>query len=111
MAFFDVFGLTERYFRRRLLNKLLVSKKPHRRPLSPMESFSPLPSAWEWTFTTVGWLEIRVWDLLAAERARALGIGVLSGGYAQDDLERAGVYRVYQNPFDLLQHFDEVGSA
>ncbi len=50
-----------------------------------------------------------VWDMLAAQRARALGIGVLSGGYGQDELERAGAYRVYQDPNDLLQHLDEVG--
>jgi len=50
-----------------------------------------------------------VWDLLAARRARALGIGLLSGGYGQDELERAGAYRVYQDPYDLLQHLDEVG--
>ena len=36
-----------------------------------------------------------VWDLLAARRARALGVGLLSGGYGQDELERAGAYRVY----------------
>jgi HAD superfamily hydrolase (TIGR01549 family) len=50
-----------------------------------------------------------VWDLLAARRARALGIGLLSGGYGQDELERAGAYRVYQDPADLLKHLDEVG--
>lgn len=50
-----------------------------------------------------------VWDLLAARRARALGIGVLSGGYGEDELERAGAYRVYQDPLDLLHHLDEVG--
>jgi HAD superfamily hydrolase (TIGR01509 family) len=50
-----------------------------------------------------------VWDLLAACRARALGIGLLSGGYGQDELERAGAYRVYQDPADLLRHLDEVG--
>jgi len=50
-----------------------------------------------------------VWDLLAARRARALGVGVLSGGYGQDELERAGAYRVYQDPADLLSHLDEVG--
>jgi HAD superfamily hydrolase (TIGR01509 family) len=50
-----------------------------------------------------------VWDLLAAQRARALGIGVLSGGYGADELERAGAYRVYQDPADLLRHLDEVG--
>ncbi|HET8563013.1 MAG TPA: HAD family hydrolase [Candidatus Binatia bacterium] len=50
-----------------------------------------------------------VWDLLAARRARALGVGLLSGGYGQDELERAGAYRVYQDPADLLKHLDEVG--
>ena len=50
-----------------------------------------------------------VWDLLAARRARALGVGVLSGGYGQDELERAGAYRVYADPRDLLEHLDEVG--
>lgn len=50
-----------------------------------------------------------VWDLLAARRARALGVGLLSGGYGQDELERAGAYRVYEDPADLLHHLDEVG--
>jgi HAD superfamily hydrolase (TIGR01549 family) len=50
-----------------------------------------------------------VWDMLAARRARSLGVGVLSGGYGQDELERAGAYRVYEDPADLLRHLDEVG--
>lgn len=50
-----------------------------------------------------------VWDLLAARRARALGVGLLSGGYGQDELERAGAYRVYEDPRDLLRHLDEIG--
>jgi HAD superfamily hydrolase (TIGR01509 family) len=50
-----------------------------------------------------------VWDLLAARRARALGVGLLSGGYGEDELTRAGAYRVYQDPADLLRHLDEVG--
>ncbi len=50
-----------------------------------------------------------VWDLLAARRAHALGVGLLSGGYGQDELERAGAYRVYDDPADLLRHIDEVG--
>jgi HAD superfamily hydrolase (TIGR01509 family) len=50
-----------------------------------------------------------VWDVLAARRARALGIGLLSGGYGQEELERAGAYRVYEDPADLLTHLDEVG--
>jgi HAD superfamily hydrolase (TIGR01549 family) len=50
-----------------------------------------------------------VWDMLAARRARALGIGLLSGGYGLEELERAGAYRVYEDPADLLAHLDEVG--
>jgi len=50
-----------------------------------------------------------VWDLLAARRARALGVGLLSGGYGREELERAGSYRVYQDPADLLLHLDELG--
>jgi HAD superfamily hydrolase (TIGR01509 family) len=50
-----------------------------------------------------------VWDMLAAQRARSLGIGLLSGGYGMEELERAGAYRVYEDPADLLNHLDEVG--
>jgi HAD superfamily hydrolase (TIGR01509 family) len=50
-----------------------------------------------------------VWDLLAAQRARALSVGLLSGGYGEDELARAGAYRVYHDPADLLRHLDEVG--
>jgi HAD superfamily hydrolase (TIGR01509 family) len=50
-----------------------------------------------------------IWDLLAARRARALSIGLLSGGYGEEELERAGAYRIYQDPADLLAHLDEVG--
>ena len=50
-----------------------------------------------------------VWDLLAARRARALGVGLLSGGYGKEELERAGAFRVYEDPADLLRHLDDVG--
>ncbi|HYY21247.1 MAG TPA: HAD family hydrolase [Thermoleophilaceae bacterium] len=50
-----------------------------------------------------------VWDLLAARRARALGVGVLSGGYGREELLYAGAFRVYEDPADLLAHLDEVG--
>jgi HAD superfamily hydrolase (TIGR01549 family) len=50
-----------------------------------------------------------VWDLLSAQRARALGVGVLTGGSGRDELERAGAYRVYDDPADMLQHLDELG--
>jgi HAD superfamily hydrolase (TIGR01509 family) len=50
-----------------------------------------------------------VWDLLAAQRARALGIGLLSGGYGQAELQAAGAYQVYEDPAELLRRIDEVG--
>jgi HAD superfamily hydrolase (TIGR01509 family) len=50
-----------------------------------------------------------VWDMLAARRAGALGIGLLSGGYGREELERAGAYRVYADPAELLARADEVG--
>jgi HAD superfamily hydrolase (TIGR01509 family) len=50
-----------------------------------------------------------VWDLLAARRAGTLGVGVLSGGYGREELERAGAYRVYADPAEMLDRVDELG--
>jgi HAD superfamily hydrolase (TIGR01509 family) len=50
-----------------------------------------------------------VWDMLAAQRARALGVGLLSGGYGREELEAAGAFRVYADPADLRLHIDELG--
>ena len=50
-----------------------------------------------------------VWDLLAARRARALGIGVLTGGYGEDELLQAGAYRVYRDAAELHATLDELG--
>jgi HAD superfamily hydrolase (TIGR01549 family) len=50
-----------------------------------------------------------IWDLLAAQRAGSLGIGLLSGGYGREELEQAGAYRVFEDPADLLAHLDELG--
>jgi HAD superfamily hydrolase (TIGR01509 family) len=50
-----------------------------------------------------------VWDLLAAQRAGAVGVGLLSGGYGREELERAGAYRVYADPADMLARADELG--
>ncbi|HET8553714.1 MAG TPA: HAD family hydrolase [Rhodanobacteraceae bacterium] len=49
-----------------------------------------------------------IWDMLAAQRARALGVGLLSGGYGAEELQKAGAFRVYEDPADLLDHVDEV---
>jgi HAD superfamily hydrolase (TIGR01509 family) len=50
-----------------------------------------------------------VWDLLAARRARMLSIGLLSGGYGEDELTRAGAFRVYRDARELRESLDELG--
>ena len=50
-----------------------------------------------------------VWDLLAARRARMLSIGLLSGGYGEDELIRAGAFRVYRDTRELRESLDELG--
>jgi HAD superfamily hydrolase (TIGR01549 family) len=50
-----------------------------------------------------------VWDMLAAVRCRALGLGLQSGGYGVEELRQAGAVRVFEDPADLLAHLDEVG--
>lgn len=50
-----------------------------------------------------------VWDMLAATRCRALGVGLLSGGYGAEELRQGGAIRVFDDPADLLLHIDEVG--
>jgi len=51
-----------------------------------------------------------IWDMIAAKRARGLGVGLLSGGYGEDELSKAGAFRVYADPADLLLHIDEVAA-
>jgi HAD superfamily hydrolase (TIGR01549 family) len=51
-----------------------------------------------------------IWDMLAAMRCRALGVGLLSGGYGLAELQEAGAFRVFEDPADLLLHLDEVGA-
>jgi HAD superfamily hydrolase (TIGR01549 family) len=50
-----------------------------------------------------------VWDLLAARRARMLSVGLLSGGYGEDELTRAGAFRVYRDAGELRGSLDELG--
>lgn len=50
-----------------------------------------------------------VWDLLAARRAGMLSIGLLTGGYGEDELSRAGAYRVYRDTAELHRSLDELG--
>jgi HAD superfamily hydrolase (TIGR01509 family) len=50
-----------------------------------------------------------VWDLMAARRAGMLSIGLLSGGYGEDELIRAGAFRVFRDAADLQNYLDELG--
>jgi HAD superfamily hydrolase (TIGR01509 family) len=50
-----------------------------------------------------------IWDLLAARRAGMLSVGLLSGGYGEDELVRAGAFRVYQDTAELRASLDELG--
>lgn len=50
-----------------------------------------------------------VWDMLAARRAHFLGVGLLTGGYAESELSAAGAYRVYADPAQMVAHLHEIG--
>jgi HAD superfamily hydrolase (TIGR01509 family) len=50
-----------------------------------------------------------VWDILAARRANMLSVGLLSGGYGEDELAKAGAFRIYRDPLELLRSLDELG--
>jgi HAD superfamily hydrolase (TIGR01509 family) len=50
-----------------------------------------------------------VWDLLAARRAGMLSVGLLTGGYGEDELRAAGAFRVYRDAAELLDSLDELG--
>jgi HAD superfamily hydrolase (TIGR01509 family) len=50
-----------------------------------------------------------VWDLLAARRAGMLSVGLLTGGYGEDELLAAGAFRVYRGADELRDSIDELG--
>ena len=50
-----------------------------------------------------------IWDHVAARRAGMLSVGVLTGGYGEEELYHAGAFRVYRHIADLLQNLDELG--
>jgi HAD superfamily hydrolase (TIGR01549 family) len=50
-----------------------------------------------------------VWDLLAARRAGMLSVGLLTGGYGEDELAQAGAFRVYRDAAELNASLDELG--
>ena len=46
---------------------------------------------------------------LHARRAGMLGVGLLSGGYGEDELSRAGAFRVYRDIAELRRSLDDLG--
>ncbi len=47
------------------------------------------------------------YDVEASRKAGLRCIGLLCGGWSERDLRRAGCIAVYQDPADLLEHYDE----
>ena len=50
-----------------------------------------------------------VWDHIGARRAGMMSVGVLTGGYSEEELFHAGAFRVYRDVAELLQNLDELG--
>lgn len=50
-----------------------------------------------------------VWDMLASREAGSFGIGVLTGGYAREELASSGAFRVYRDVAEFLTRLEEVG--
>jgi HAD superfamily hydrolase (TIGR01509 family) len=48
-----------------------------------------------------------VWDCRAAERAGVRSVGVLTGGFSEQELTEAGASKVYRSVDDLRQSLDE----
>jgi beta-phosphoglucomutase-like phosphatase (HAD superfamily) len=50
-----------------------------------------------------------IWDHIGARRAGMLSVGVLTGGYGEEELYHAGAFRVFRDIADLLQNLDQLG--
>ena len=72
------------------------------------EALLLVPLFWG-TLAFAGWLISRA-TFWADLGYMALGVGLLSGGYGQEELEDAGAFRVYEDPADLLKHINEVAA-
>jgi HAD superfamily hydrolase (TIGR01509 family) len=47
------------------------------------------------------------YDAIAATKAGIRTIGLLSGGFTEDDLSKAGAVEIYDDVADLLEHYNE----
>jgi HAD superfamily hydrolase (TIGR01509 family) len=48
-----------------------------------------------------------IWDVEAAKKAGLYSIGLLCGGFGEDELRRTGAGLVFETPQDLLDHLDQ----
>jgi phosphoglycolate phosphatase-like HAD superfamily hydrolase len=60
------------------------------------------------TLVNTVYAHVFAWQRALAE-AGMLSIGLLSGGYGEDELSRAGAFRVYSDPDELRRLLDELG--
>ena len=79
-----------------------------------VESSKPEPDVFLVTLDKLGVAPLRVivvgdtpYDAEAAGKANLRMIGVLSGGFSEEDLRKAGCIAIYQNIAALLAHYDE----
>ena len=47
-------------------------------------------------------------DALAAKSAKLRSVGVLCGGFPEEQLREAGCVAIYAGPADLLEHYEEI---
>ncbi len=73
-------------------------------------SSSPAPKKSAFTSSSPSSSAMRSGTCSPRGGARALGVGLLSGGYGEDELERAGAMRVFEDPADLLSRIHEIGA-
>jgi phosphoglycolate phosphatase-like HAD superfamily hydrolase len=50
-----------------------------------------------------------VWDVRAAAAVDVPAFGLRCGGFPEADLRDAGAVALFDNPQDLVDHFDETG--
>jgi HAD superfamily hydrolase (TIGR01549 family) len=48
------------------------------------------------------------YDAIAARKVGIATIGVLCGGFSEDELRSAGMIAIYRDPADLLQHYEDL---
>ncbi|MBV9270409.1 MAG: HAD family hydrolase [Candidatus Eremiobacteraeota bacterium] len=100
----------------KLLSPLELDFKPPMLTREDLKKQKPDPSGFIEGAKKIGARDVEtvvvgdsVWDVLAAVRARFLGVGVLTGGYGEEELAAAGAFRVYRDAGEMLERLNELG--